>query len=793
MAGALLLAVLAALLLAGRAWADPSPSPGSPPTATSSPSPAASPSGIPTPQPSVSATPPAGAAASSPPSKTQQAANWKKAVAVYNASHPGGVLDAFDVTDSHGIPITAYTIDEDTGSVTDWDLHVYHMATTGCFLAAQWPVALACWLLAWALSFSLAKLLLKPVIAVSDSLYSNVLLAMGLPGLFLTFSGVVATWHLLFGNRGRGWAELTASLLISALSVTTLAAPPQLLLGTNGGVVGKTRDLAVAVGATILGKTDSDFTGSDPSAALARPLTDALTTTFIVQPSMLLTYGQVFTGTCATEYASTRIEEAVYQQQLNAEEHEAGSLASNPLVDPLAGIPGASTLMSSVAKGAFRWGESTFGKTDPDQQFAKDCHATASPPSLGKVFSAGFCTLAAFLACLFVLASTTTFLGSQASIAWEAMVARCALAAGTLPGPGRAWLWSRASSIGRALAMMVATVAALAITVVVLNAIITAAPDALPGGLPGRFACIDIACAVALIKRKKLVRRSRQWTESVRIRLGNSKLGGRPAAPLSPPSRSRLGSVARAGLMVGALAATGGAASLGYGLGTRTGARTAVRALTSRIGGLGRTAGRAAGGAAKASSGLGKFGLKYSVGLPVYGPRAARAAQAAAKAMPATAVKKTTLLRKRLAEAHDQYAPPARDFAQEYWRGIGGQWATRRILGTPPTPPPPARKRAPRTRPAGTASAPSGVRPTPGAPRTRLAPPRTPAPPASSQQAVLQQRLHRIRARRAAPPPRTITPPTPRPAPRRRSAGSNGKRGGRGGAKGHGGKGGGRP
>ncbi|UQA97502.1 hypothetical protein [Streptomyces halobius] len=104
------------------------------------------------------------------------------------------LLDSFHVTDEHGIPVSAFKIYAESGEWSDWDLKVQAWLTSLLFMCVKWLVAFACWLIAWALGFKLASLLLKPALAVSDSLYNSVLLQLGLPGLFLAFSGTVAAW-----------------------------------------------------------------------------------------------------------------------------------------------------------------------------------------------------------------------------------------------------------------------------------------------------------------------------------------------------------------------------------------------------------------------------------------------------------------------------------------------------------------------------------------------------------------------------------------------------------------------
>ncbi|WP_345515381.1 hypothetical protein, partial [Streptomyces yanii] len=41
------------------------------------------------------------------------------------------------------------------------------MLTELCFMGTKWLIAFCCWLIAWSLSFGLAKLLLVPVLSVA--------------------------------------------------------------------------------------------------------------------------------------------------------------------------------------------------------------------------------------------------------------------------------------------------------------------------------------------------------------------------------------------------------------------------------------------------------------------------------------------------------------------------------------------------------------------------------------------------------------------------------------------------
>ncbi|MEJ8653676.1 hypothetical protein WKI65_37930 [Streptomyces sp. MS1.AVA.3] len=690
------------------------------------------------------------------------------------------LLDSFHVTDEHGIPVSAFKVDSESGEWSDWDLKVEAWLVSLLFMCTKWLVAFACWLLTWALGFKLATLLLKPALAVSDSLYNSVLLQMGLPSLFLAFSGTVAAWHFFFGDRSRGWGELTASLLISALAVTSLASPPQTLLGPDGAV-GKARDLGVAVAAIVMGDQDPTGRSTDAVTGITTPITDELVNAFVVQPSQVLTYGQTFTDDtkdkCASRFTSSRIETAFVNQKV-AEQTKA--IKDMPGAGDIL-LPGVGGKIEDFVKDkAAQWGVDTFG-TKPDAAFEKACVSgsakAAKKASVDKLAGAFFMLLAALLVCVLIIGLAGGYLAAQAWLAAEAMVLRCALIAGTLPGPGRAWLWSRGAAIARGLALLVGLVVGLGVFVVAVTAVVSAAPRDIPGGIVVRFVVIDILCVGALIFRKRLVRRSQQMAARLKARVGASKLGG-AAAPSDLGSggggrRGTLGKIGGAALMLGLMAATGGTAgAVGGGLGRAGSARALTGRLAKGAGSLARGAERTVRAGARTGMRAGRVGLKSTLGLPVYGPRAARRTAATVRAVPGQVTTAATQLKDRLDAARSVYEPQVRDFADEYWRGIGGRWISNRVRarrGLPPLPSRPAGRSARRTTgplsPTAHRAPSRPLHPTPAASprrsrRPQMVPQRPMTPPASSQQASLQQRLHRIRTRAAAAN-RPVTPPAP--------------------------------
>lgn len=730
----------------------------------------------------------------------------------------GGVLSAFEVTDRDGNPVSSYRIYADTGDWNDWDLSVEGFLVEMMFLGNKWLVSFACFLISWSLSFSLAGLLLKPALQVSSSLYGGVIVQLGLPTLFLTFTMVVASWHLLFGNRVRGWGEMAAALVISALALGALASPPQLLLSKDTGVVGTVRSLAVETAALVLDKeaidtsrptTDKEWekkaaggsvgaqVRSAPSA-LARPITDALVDAFVARPAMLLSYGRTFEGDCGKKFRDSRIQQAVFDQMIDEKIDGPKESAKSALkyLPAAFGVPLPDKLNDWLVGTAVDLTadqvREQFQASGPIKSFEKDCVPQAGAlkkASMDKVGGGLFMLLAAFLTCAFIIVLDCGFLFAQVQIAIEAMIAKVALAVGILPGPGRSWLWDRAAAIARALALMLACVVALSVFIVIVNTVLNTPESDLPGGVTVRFIVLDGVCVAAFIYRKKLARSTRGIVTRARHRLGSSALGG-PVSPASvtPPRRTGLGKgLLLGGLMLGAAAATGGTGAVLGGAGRMGSTRLAAslggqlaRGGGRAVAGLTKLTGRTVQAGAKGTVKAGVLGLKATVGLPVYGPRAARRVGAAATALPGQAASHVTSavqsVQQNTQALNRSYVQPALQLGGEGWhnmRSLGRIVRGQPGLGryTPPRPP-----NGPQTRPTTPRRTPV-PRPTPPpapviAPvrRRRPAPPHVARPPASTAQALLQQRLHRIRqANTTTAPPTTTPPPTPRPrrAPRR--------------------------
>ncbi|MFJ8752297.1 hypothetical protein ACIREO_23620 [Streptomyces sp. NPDC102441] len=424
-----------------------------------------------------------------------------------------GLLQPFNVKDKDGVPISAYSVDADTGDWNDIDLKIWNLLSQFFFGIAKWFVGFASWLIDWALNFGLAKILVKPADDIATSLRDQVINRLGLPGLFLLFSGVYAAWHILFKNRSRGFAEAGMSLVVAAIATTVLLSPAQVLLGTHDqpspggstmllsdeGLIGQAKDLSLEVSAVVLSQ---DPEGDTKPENVSKPITDALVDAFIVKPTQLMLYGKTFNDPkCSKAFAEASLVKYNFEQ-MGINFFEANRL--NPT------------------------GEATYAAQlkNAGEHFTKVCKVKdgdAKKASADMTFSAAFVALAAIIVSVLMVLVTGTFLVSQGWLAFEAMKGHWALAAGILPGGGRGVLWRWVSAIIKAILGVILAILFLAIFIVVIVALLDADTGEI---LAVKFICLDLAAVAGLVGQKKIKETAKQVSVNLNRRLANARVGG---------------------------------------------------------------------------------------------------------------------------------------------------------------------------------------------------------------------------------------------------------------------------
>ncbi|MEU6346573.1 hypothetical protein ABZ883_37140 [Streptomyces sp. NPDC046977] len=627
-----------------------------------------------------------------------------------------GLLQPFNVKDKDGVPISAYSVDSDTGDWSDIDLKIWNLLAQFFFGIAKWFVGFSCWLIDWALNFGLAKILVKPADDIATSLRDQVINRLGLPGLFLLFAGLYAAWQILFKNRSKGFAEAGTSLVVAALATTVLLAPAQVLLGTHDqpspggstmllsddGLIGKAKDLSLEVGAVVLSQNPE---GDAKPENVSRPITDALVDAFIVKPTQLMLYGRTFKDpACSKAFAEASLVKYNFDQ-MGLDFFEASRI--NPT------------------------GEATYAAqlTNAGEHFTKVCkvkEGDAKKASADMAFSAAFVALAAIIVSVLMVLVTGTFLVAQGWLAFEGIKGHWALVAGILPGGGRGVLWRWATAIVKAILGVILAILFLTVFIVIIVALIDADTGEI---LAVKFICLDLTAVAGIVGHKKIKETARQVSVNLNRRLANARVGGsrqsvfnsfgryaetapgikqlfgeargearkisRPIGKagrtakqmwMGPPQRGKRGGRLRSAARL----ATNAAAAVGTG-GTSTAAKVAVQgaakqALRRRLAtaaskkmaqSRGGRATLAAGKGAAATARFGwkatKFATLATVGAPVGVPRGIAAAKrgGTAAAARANAVKgQLTAAKNRAGARVTAKVDGARAFGNEYRRNV---------------------------------------------------------------------------------------------------------------------------
>lgn len=521
---------------------------------------------------------------------------------VEDSERPEGLLGPFVFTDAHGVPLDHYDITADEGGWSDWDNKLLITLTNGAFTAARMLIGATIWLLNWAFTFAPAEMIVDPARQVAQTFQTGVIDRLGLPAVFLLFGAAWCGVQMLRGRVSRGAGELAVSVLIAAVAATVLARPADLLLGENG-LLGQTRDTALAL--TAITVTHGESASTSPEQA-AQPLNEVLVHTFVVQPHMALNYGLVLDEGHAC--------------------HQ--------------------TYRDLVAEGP--WG------TDPEPRSrltaaGGECAELAeynTDPSMDRLFGAYLLLGAVSVVCLLVLLLVCVLLIAVLAMGVYVVCCPVALVAALLPGGGRQLLWRWLGGVVKTVLSIVAVCLFLAVFTLGVQALMDAS-----SGMPlvGRFALLVITALGGLAYHRTLLnagsragQRLARGLEAARVggTRGKGWMGptGASSTALSPVSATGLARLARseANRVAVPVRAVGRAAGKAWA-GSAAGRRKAHSRLAPDASGLRRRLAQSRGGrvllgAGKAAAVAGTVAFGSTIGAPIAVPKAAAAVKTAARA-----------------------------------------------------------------------------------------------------------------------------------------------------------------
>lgn len=244
-----------------------------------------------------------------------------------------------------------------------------------------------------------------------------------------------------------------------------------------------------------------------------------------------------------------------------AETNKLTSLAD--FIDPTGSGAISSTLNWQVDM-TQRWVMHRFGNP-PMEAFEADCVpgdvAAAKKASMDKVGGAFFLLIATGIVTVLITGLAGSFLVAQARIAWDAVRGEPALIAGTIPGAGRAYLWDWGASVLRSLSQMLVSVIALAVFIVVIQAVLDPVQHDWGRELTLRFLVVDLICIAAVKKRRQIATRSREVASNFKAKMSTGRIGGTHGSILTTSSqpvaqRPRIARATARGLVRGAMVTT---------------------------------------------------------------------------------------------------------------------------------------------------------------------------------------------------------------------------------------------
>ncbi|WP_203338612.1 hypothetical protein [Nocardioides limicola] len=392
------------------------------------------------------------------------------------ADGSAGVLDWIVVEDSYGVSIWQYEMSLDRGGVTAPFKGVFAMLVDLSWQAYRAYVAIAIWILDWALGFSWLGWLAGPVIGLGDAL-TSVVDQFGLTTVLATITACAAVLWMARGRWVLGFFELFLTLVIASLAIGVLANPVDRVAGDEGLLV-KTRDasLALAVGLNNGGNLDAEA-----PAVATRRVTSGLADALLRKPHQLVNFGKILDGTEC---------EMAYQDAILAGPHYLGD-----------------DLRDAV------------GRCDPA------AGQTASNPSAAMVMNMWVLAPAASFMVIFAVLLSGTVVMAGLYALYQSLKLIIALVLALLPGSARGSLWTTAAELVIAVVMIVFTVVFLSGYLLLLQGIF----DSADGGRNNieTFFVVDILMLVGLFVFWKGRKRIKAATEKM-ARAMSTRPGGGP-------------------------------------------------------------------------------------------------------------------------------------------------------------------------------------------------------------------------------------------------------------------------
>lgn len=494
-------------------------------------------------------------------------------------------------------PTSNYDIGYDGGAWNNIQRKFFGLLTELAFGVVRWLLGIALWLVRWAYGFGVADALGDPALRIGRLYEAEFIGPVGLRQAAIFAALAWAGYHGLRGRLQMAAGELLVSLIVAALGGIILANPQGYLTGMFDTTT-RLSGVFLALG-----------TGAEPpdtpqaSTAVLDPLAGHLHAAFIEQPYDLLNWGEPLTGACAA--ARDRI------------------VATGP-----------------------------HGSEDEPREVmrAAGCGAQADfnhDPTAERLGGA-LLTLVATAAVVLLLALISiTLLVAQIITVLLFAVAPFALVFGLVPGGGREVMWRWAGGLARVFLAIVGMSFVLSLLLLVVDGLLAASEGA---SIMERFSLLVLVTIGMFIVRKRVVASGAHLAERLGQRLAGARGTARGGGWMAPAAAGGISGFA----LGSALRESAGdlPGSMGYRLRYmgqhpyyrqswrmrrrvhQRHAPSGSRPPGSALGRLGQRAAktapaRLATAVAHGTATTASLAYKSTIGLPVHGPRAYRAAASA--------------------------------------------------------------------------------------------------------------------------------------------------------------------
>lgn len=504
--------------------------------------------------------------------------NTAVAVAANGTAVGGGLLGPLDIITGEDAPLSGYqleavvaapdtipamsAVDTLTTGAPPIDVvgHTQRLVMSGLFTLVRLLVGLCCWLIGFVFKFPLLTLLTGPAQHLADAYKHNVVGALGLEGLLLSWAFVFGLILFVRGKVGTGLGEIALTLVIAALAASAFIRPDYLL--GKDGPLDQTHQAALEVASITTssyfsspGRNSRDCaSAAGPSApncvheqasaeTVVDPIQKALTDALVVKPYMLLQYGRILDPKNPDDAAAYK----AHVKWVNSSRPDRAEGSTDP--SKCEGVFGPlkescerrvakkpedpCRLLFGPAKEYCNRGDATRSK---DSAFAtlldelgkagpvgKACAAYAKQPTWDRVWSVVALLVAVIVVALMIISMAVVMFGAQGADAAAAAGGPIAWVWAMLPGPSRMllWRWLGVFIVSALVSFMAAM--ALPLFGIAVDALLS---DSGPDLMVERLLLVDALAVAFLIMHRRILAATAGFGQHMATRMRFKKIGG---------------------------------------------------------------------------------------------------------------------------------------------------------------------------------------------------------------------------------------------------------------------------